>query len=306
MSSVGAHLDPAVVPLLGLPQAERIRAILSDRFIYHERVNALLAECDYLALRPPSLRPRGLLICGPSGSGKTSLANALVRRYVCHPATHHKAATKPVSLISMVNACEAREINLRLLEDLGCPGAARYTGKERRRMAFELARLVQVQLLIVDEVQDLLNITARQRVLALMGIKDVMNTLLLPIVALGTQEARFALEADQHLNARFDFRELPVWSADDYFRHFLEAFESSLPLERRSNLGSLTMMRLIIKSTKGGLADIVWRLQIAAALAVEQGEERVSAELFIRSEYEFPSLGSSPTPSSQGRVSRAL
>jgi hypothetical protein len=294
MSTHGSHLDPTVASLLKLPDDERIRALLADRFICHEKVGALLAECDYLAHRPPSLRPRGLLVCAPSGSGKTAFANALVRRYACHPATRLKAATKPVLLISMVNARDAEEIYRRLLEDLGCQRANRYTGKERRSMTLELTRAANVQMVIFDEVQDLLNITPRQRVLALMGIKDLMNSLLLPIVALGTQESRFALESDQHLHARFAFRALPVWESDDYFRHFLESFESSLPLKRRSNLGSLTMMRSIIKATQGRLADIVWRLQIAAALAVG-GEERVTPDLFHRSAHEFPTIVPAPS-----------
>lgn len=289
MSADRSHLDPAVAPLLDLPDPERIGAILGDRFIFHEQISALLTECDYLVHRPPSIRPRGLLVCAPSGSGKTAFAHALVRRYGSHPATRLKAATKPVLLVSMVNARDAEEIYRRLLGDLGCQSANRYTGKERRSMAMELVRAANVQMVIFDEVQDLLNITPRQRVLALMGIKDLMNSLLMPVVALGTPEARYALESDQHLHARFAFRALPVWESDDYFCHFLESFESSLPLKRPSRLGSLTMMRSIIKATFGRLADIVWRLQIAAALAVG-GEERITPELFRRSANEFPPL----------------
>jgi len=68
----------------------------------------------------------------------------------------------------------------------------------------------------------------------------------------------------------------------------LESYESTLPLKKRSNLGSLTMMRLIVKETGGLLCNIVDRIQRAAALAIESGEEHITKELFERARFEFP------------------
>jgi len=294
MNAAGAHLDAAVASLLTLSKAERIEAILCDRFVHHERANALIEECNYLALRPRSLRPRGLLICGLSNAGKTAFSEALSRSLESLPPTDRTPATQPYVLISVVGARDAREIMLRFLEALGCPAPDRYTTAQRRRRAFQLAKLAQVRALIVDELQDLVNITPRQRVLTLLALKDIMNSLRLPIIALGTPDAQVALQADPHLNARFAFRDLPVWECDGYLEHFLEAYESSLPLARRSHLNSLPMMRLITKSTAGSLGDMVLRLQTAAALAVETGDERITEALFRRSEFGFPRLSGHP------------
>lgn len=284
------HLSSSALALLELPDSERIRAIYVDRFIYHERVNSILAECEYLTSRPAGLRPRGLLVSGPSGSGKSMLAEAIFRRHVASEANSERAATLPVMLISMSNARDAKEIFTRMLQVLKCPHIGSMTGDERRTMALQIARAARLKLLIVDELQDLLHTTARQRALTLVAVKDVMNSLLVPTVALGTGDARIALEADQHLKARFRFRDMPRWQADDYLRHFLEAMEASFPLKRRSNLGSLTLMKLIVKATAGLTHDIVERLQNAAGLAVESGEERITSSLFERAEFEFPVL----------------
>lgn len=297
MNAAAAHLDATVASLLKMPKAKRIRAILSDRYVHHERGNALIDECTYLALRPRSLRPRGLLICGLSNAGKTAFSEALYRSQASLPPTDRTPATQPYVLISVVSARDAREIMLRFLESLGCPSSDRYTAAQRRRKAFELAKLAQVRALIVDELQDLVNITPRQRVLTLLALKDIMNSLRLPIIALGTPDAQVALQADPHLNARFAFRDLPVWACDGYLEHFLEAYESSLPLARRSRLNSLPMMRLIVKSTGGSLGEMVLRLQTAAALAVETGEERITEALFRRGQFEFPRLLGHPIAS---------
>jgi hypothetical protein len=123
----------------------------------------------------------------------------------------------------------------------------------------------------------------------LLAIKDIMNSLKVPVLALGTEDARNALEADQHLKGRFQFRELPLWRRDDYLRHFLEAYETTLPLKRRSNLGSLRMMKVIIKESGGVLGVMVERIQRAAALAIETGDEQITLELFERAKFDVPS-----------------
>lgn len=296
MSGDYAHLTAMAVLQLELSIPERVQSVFVERFIYHEHVSDLIRHCEFLMAKPRGVRPTGLLVSGPSGAGKTAMADALVRRCEALEATREHPATKPVLYMSMTNAREAKEIYTRFLEALGCPLISSLTGSERRHRALKLARAANLLLLIVDEIQDVLLTTTRQQELALLVIKDIMNSLNVPVLALGTENARMAMEADQHLKRRFQPRELPTWRPDDYLRHFLESYESTLPLKKRANLGSNRMMKLIIKETGGQLCDIVERIQRAAALAIESGEERITDELFVRAHYEFPKTDLSRVP----------
>lgn len=289
MNSPYPHLTEATANLLDLPVAQRVRSVFVERFIYHEQITDLIKHCEHLMYKPRGVRPKGLLVSGPSGSGKTALAEALIRRCVMQEATREHPANKPVLYFCMSNAREAKEIFTRLLIALGFPHIASLTGNARRLKALGLAEEANLRLLIVDEIQDVLLTTPRQQELALLAVKDIMNSLKVPVLALGTENARGALEADPHLKSRFQPRELPTWRCDDYLRHFLEVYESTLPLKKRSNLGSLLMRKLIIKETDGQLCEIVDRLQRAAALAIENDHEQITRELFERARFEIPS-----------------
>jgi len=140
----------------------------------------------------------------------------------------------------------------------------------------------------VDEIQDILTSTARQQRIALDTIKFLMNELHIPIVALGTAEAPRAMQLDEHLNARFRYRELPVWKQDGYLVNFLDALEAILPLAKPSLLSSMPMMAAIIRLSGGVLDRIVKTICYAAAHAVETGDECITVTLLERADVEPP------------------
>jgi AcrR family transcriptional regulator len=60
------------------------------------------------------------------------------------------------------------------------------------------------------------------------------NDLHLPLVCVGTNEAKQALMTDQQLADRFEARELAAWRDDTAFHQLLASFGSTLPLRRAS------------------------------------------------------------------------
>ncbi len=65
---------PAIIPLLQADDAVRIAHVRAPRWISHPAAGAAHDAMRLLLERPPSLRPRGLLLAGPYHNGKTMIA----------------------------------------------------------------------------------------------------------------------------------------------------------------------------------------------------------------------------------------
>ena len=282
------HLDPSIHGHVDLTNEQRAAFILSDRFIRHSRLEVILNHVEFLYLRPPVTRAAGLVVSGIPGSGKTMVAQWIRRRYPEQPADGQKAAIKPVLMISMTGARDAKTLYNRLLGELGVPDPGRYSGSDREQLVVKLIRAAGVKLLIIDEIQDVLTSTPRQQRFAFDTLKFLMNELSLPIVALGTSAAPDAMRVDEHLNARFAFRSLPKWTADQYLVELLDAAERLLPLKKPSRLSSLAISSTII-GLSGGVLDQMMRIINSAAIhAIETGAEAITPDLLNRAVIEPP------------------
>lgn len=288
MSSPYPHLPETTASLIDLPLVDRIRYVLADRYIYHEQAADLIHRVKHLVDRPPGVRPTGIVLLSPSNGGKTALAMALLRRYGAREASKEYPASRPVVMFTMSGALDAGEIFARFLVALGVPHVSNMTQKNRRQKALQIAKAAGLRLIIIDEIQDVLLSTMFQQKMALLATKDLMNSLNVPVLAMGTEDASHSLEADKHLKERFKFHELPIWGVDEYLRHFLEAYESTLPLKKRSGLGSVRTMKVLVRETGGLLGAIVERLKCAAALAIESETEKITIDLIERARFEVP------------------
>ncbi|KFN52240.1 hypothetical protein N790_00280 [Arenimonas malthae CC-JY-1] len=283
-----SHLDPKTQAWLELPDLERANRMLIDRFITHERLQPIMDHIDFLRFSPPKSRASGLVVSGLPGSGKTMIARAIERRYPPIAAEGSKAASLPVLTIEMTGAREARALYDRILTELGVPDPKRYVGSDRERMVLKLCRAANLRLLVVDEIQDILTSTARQQRIALDTIKFLMNQLSLPVLALGTAQAPDAMQVDEHLNARFTYRSLPVWKQDPYLVNFLDALERVLPLKQPSQLSSLPITTALLRLSDGVLDPMMRLITYAAAHAVESGTEQITPQLLERARVEMP------------------
>jgi hypothetical protein len=121
-------------------------------------------------------------------------------------------------------------------------------------------------------------IYALQQRVFLNCLRFLANDLHLPLVCVGTHEAKLALMTDQQLADRFEARELPVWRDDTTFHQLLASFSSTLPLRQASPLRETPLRKRILNLTDGVTVRICRLLEEAAVQAIATGGERIELE----------------------------
>ncbi|HZR02491.1 MAG TPA: TniB family NTP-binding protein [Burkholderiales bacterium] len=272
------HVAAAIGAWLDKTDEERIARILSDIEIIHPTLEGLLNEADWLVLEPRRHRARGIVLTGPHGSGKSVYAKIVQARYPLHgpPADPDDRPAPKALLIQMSGARRTKAVLSRILEATKVPVSKSITISDRELLVVETLRRINCGVLILDEMQDILQAPEGEQVRVLEIIKFLMNTLSLPIIAIGPPSAGEAFRADPNLQARFEVLSIPAWEVGDDFALFLATLEQYLPLRKPSGLAGTEMQKALIKHTGGNLDGILTRVRMAAVNAVVNGTERIT------------------------------
>src|SRR5580658_678638 len=140
------------------------------------------------------------------------------------------------------------------------------------------ARQMDVRLLIIDEIHTMLAGSFREQRVFLNSIRLLANDLKLPLVCVGTQEAKQALMTDQQLADRFAATELPPWNDDLALGQLLASFGTILPLRLPSNLRDRDVRRRVLALTDGITVRIFRLIETAAIQAIQSGKERIDLD----------------------------
>ena len=101
----------------------------------------------------------------------------------------------------------------------------------------------------------------------------------MPVVALGTSEALYAMQADPQIASRFEPFALPRWRESAALREFVVSFGRLLPLHLPSPFGDKDMIQKLLAHIGGLTGRITTLLAQAAELAIRQKTECISLEL---------------------------
>jgi hypothetical protein len=129
-------------------------------------------------------------------------------------------------------------------------------------------------MLVIDEIHSMLAGTFREQRIFLNSLRFLANDLRIPLVCLGTHEAKQALMTDQQLADRFDAFELPAWCDDAALGQLLTSYASLLPLRRASELCAPKLRKRLLSLTEGVTVRICRLLEIAAVRAIESGRAK--------------------------------
>jgi len=108
------------------------------------------------------------------------------------------------------------------------------------------------------------------------------NELRVPLVCLGTREAREALLSDPQLVRRFEGFELPRWQRGEEFYGLVNTLLRTLPLRRPSRLGTKGFDQVLVRAD-GITANIFTLMTTLAVAAIRSGQEEITAADIRRS-----------------------
>lgn len=270
------HLFPASRTIAALSAEERIRRIRADRWINYPRAEQALAKLEALLAFPQRARMPNLLIVGASGMGKTMIVEKFARD---HPSHFDKTTGRmhmPVIVVQMVAGPDEARFYKRLLAAIGAPEPPRATLSVLESLTLRLLSEIRPGLLVIDEVHSLQAGTVREQARFLNLLRFLGNELRIPLVCVGTQQARNALRTDDQLVRRFEAIALPPWQNDEDFGGLIGSLQRALPLRRPSEIGD-RMLKRLVEVTGGICAHVFSLMSMLAVAAIESGEERIVA-----------------------------
>jgi Cdc6-like AAA superfamily ATPase len=204
MSEDFEHLFAPSRPIAALSSDERLCRIRSDRWINYPRARQALAMLEDLIAFPQRARMPNLLIVGASGMGKTMIVEKFARDHPSHFDAVNGLKRMPVVAVQMVSGPDEARFYKRLLAAIGAPEPSRPTLGALESVALRVLEQARPGMLVIDEVHNLQAGTVREQARFLNMLRFLGNELRIPLVCVGTQQARNALRTDDQLVRRFE------------------------------------------------------------------------------------------------------
>ena len=224
------HLTPWAREIAALPNHERVKKILTDRWVGYTKAEEAVIKLEALISHPKRQRMPNLLIVGPTNNGKSMIIEKFRRTHLFTNKEHYSVEEQPIVVMQMPSDPKIARFYSMLLHAVDVRLRVRLRVSDLEIMVLSILKNLNVKIIIIDEVHNLLaGTTAIQREF-LNLIRFLGNQLKIPIVCVGTREAYFAIRSDDQLENRFEPFTLPLWKDDIEFASLLASFTSILPL----------------------------------------------------------------------------
>lgn len=273
------HLHPGVWSFLDDPIEARINRLYAPKWVAYSRGNEALARMTHLINHPPSGRMPCMLLHGDSNIGKTMIVEKFLRDNpnICNE--FNEIEVRKTVRLQMPAAPSEGKLYAQIIESLGVQPPISRRNTDIELLGLRLLHRQPPKLMIIDEVHHLLAGTVREQRQLLNQLKFISNELRMPIVALGTSEALYAMQTDPQIASRFEPFSLPKWRESPEFRKFVVSFGRLLPLEKPSPLGDKEIIQELIAFSAGLTGTVTTLLTQAAELAIRQKTESINADL---------------------------
>jgi hypothetical protein len=269
------HLTTDAAALLSEPQAGRIRAIRSRRWVLYPRAKQALDRLEALLDHPSGPRMPSVAIYGDSGMGKTMIMQHFRDQHPPRLDRRTGILKTTVLAMEMVSRPGERRFYGELLSLLGAPQAPRADIAQMEQTTMRIMKAIGVQVLVIDEVHNILAGTYREQRIVLNMLRFLSNRLQISLVCFGVNDAREAIGGDVQLARRFEQLTLNRWAANEDFETLVASILRNTPL-RQSSVLTPKSLRRILQITDGITANIFQMLSSLAIEAIESGTEHIT------------------------------
>jgi hypothetical protein len=166
-----AHLSPETRAVAAADNRTRIAYIRRDRFIEHAGVEPAKGRILSLLDRPRTVRPQCILLAAEAGSGKTALLRHLQRLYPDVDDRESQRVVRRVIYCEVEPAPTPLSLQVGLLTELGVPPVTLRRRDLRNDLIRRYLSEFGVELVLFDEVQHVLALSLRERMLELDWMK---------------------------------------------------------------------------------------------------------------------------------------
>ncbi len=279
------HLHPSALDLLEAPDKERIKFILSPKWITYPKAAEGLELLEELWEHPPHHRMPCAMIWGETNNGKTMLSLRFVRKHPPNDNPDGEHANIPVFAVQMPFEPTPKDFLTEVLRR----GFAHYKERDSvptlRTNVINHLRVCQTRVLVIDEFHNVLGVSGTQQRTFFRLIRYLTNDLKIPIVCFGTKEALLPFRNDEQLSNRFRRFELPNWAYNKECARYLNSLERLLPLRKKSNLAQPLLAKKIISSAKYTIGEMTDYVKFAAIQAIKDGTETIDEACLDRCSY---------------------
>lgn len=253
-------------------------ALPAQHWIHHPIADEGLRRLQELYDSPRSHRTPGMLIFGDSNNGKTLLALRFQKTINRAAPPVEDGQAVPVIYVQSPPGPDLGGLYSAILRSVNAPFAATARLQRKQDQIISLLPQLGTRMLIIDELHNILVGMSNHQATFLNGLKYLSNELQIPIVTIGTNEARAALQLDQQLGNRFRAFHMPRWNPDKEYAKFV--IQTFLAFE----LDAQPLVKLVrslqeLHTLTGGLTGETWSLARAvAARCVAEGRDTVELE----------------------------
>lgn len=278
--------------LLNKSDEERIDYISRETWVDYPVAENILNKMERLIrYEKNKSRITSILLVGSSNNGKTSL---LERFEELHPPydynveggrpdwvkddffDNHSGIGRPVLYIVAPPEPNESRLYTNILNEINAPYKERDPLSKKQYLVEYYLKIFNVEMLIIDEIHGILSgSTARQKQI-MNAIKNLSNTLQIPIVLSGIKDALRTINTDTQLSSRFRPEYLPKWKMGPEYVNLLATIVSLMPLKKTSTILNPEAASVILNISEGYIGDIFGLVKEAAIYAILSGSEKIT------------------------------